>query len=382
MTERLASLDVYPPAGKMTYMDAASVGLMHAGAARSINAWQQRLAEEGTVAFDEEAEVNILQGLSEAAGKLFNAGPEDIAIASGETSLMASLAWAVSPPEGSKIVASEACHPSTIYPWMRVAETTEAEVRWARGEDSYYVAPEAIEALIDERTAVLCLSHVEYGTGQLHDLARFAEKAHAHGALLVVDATQSAGQVPIDVQAAGVDAVTASTYKWLCGPFGAGVMYLSPDLQALSPGIVGWRSHESMWDFQADRLAYPRSAKRFEYGTMAYGTALGAAEAIEYLLELGIDGIAAHNRGIADELRAGLMELGAEILPPAPAPERSAIVAARFPGRDSGALTASLKEQKAVVSLRRDFIRFSPHLYNDSEDVRQVLGALRRALGR
>ena len=117
-------------------------------------------------------------------------------------------------------------------------------------------------ALIDERTAVLCLSHVEYGTGQLHDLARFAKQAHAHGALLVVDATQSAGQVPIDVQAAGADAVAASTYKWLCGPFGAGIMYLSPGLQGLSPGIVGWRSHENMWDFQADRLVYPRSAKR------------------------------------------------------------------------------------------------------------------------
>ena len=263
MTERLASLDVYPPAGKMTYMDAASVGLMHSGAARSINAWQQRLAEEGTVAFDEEAEVNILQGLSEAAAKLFNAGPEDIAIASGETPLMASLAWAVAPPEGSNIVASEACHPSTIYPWMRVAETTRAEVRWARGEN-HYVAPEAIEALIDEHTAVVCLSHVEYGTGQLHDLARFAEQAHAHGAQLAVDATQSAGQVPINVQASGVDAVAASTYKWLCGPFGAGVMYLSRGLQALSPGIVGWRSHENMWDFQADRVVYPGSAKRFE----------------------------------------------------------------------------------------------------------------------
>ena len=381
MTERLASLDIYPPAGKMTYMDAASVGLMHAGAVRSINAWQQRLADEGTVAFDEEAEVNILQGLSEAAAKLFNADPDDIAIASGETPLMASLAWAVAPPEGSNIVASEACHPSTVYPWMRVAETTGAEVRWARGEN-HYVAPESIEALIDDCTAVLCLSHVEYGTGQLHDLARFAEKAHAHGALLVVDATQSAGQVPIDVQASGADAVAASAYKWLCGPFGAGVMYLSPELQELSPGIVGWRSHEDMWDFQADRLVYPRSAKRFEYGTMAYGTALGATEAIEYLLELGIDSIAAHNRSIAEELRAGLTELGADILSPAPAPERSAIVAARFPGRNSGALTASLKEQDVVASLRRDFIRFSPHLYNDSEDVRQVICALGRALGR
>ena len=381
MTERLASLDIYPPAGKMAYFDAASVGLMHAGAARSINDWQQALAQEGTVAFDEEAEVRILDGLSGAAAKLFNAGPEDIAIASGETPLMASLAWAVSPPEGSRIVTSDVAHPSTIYPWMRVAEATKAQVRWARGKDCY-VAPETIEGLIDERTAVVCLSHVEYGTGQLHDLGRFAERAHAHGALFVVDATQSAGQVPIDVQATGADAVVSSTYKWMCGPFGSGVMYLSPRLQETSPGIVGWRSHDDMWDFQADRLVYPRSAKRFEYGTMAYGTALGAGEAIDYLLDLGIDAIAAHNRAIAEELRLGLMDLGADILSPADARERSAIVAARFTGHDSRALTTALGEQGVVASLRRDFIRFSPHLYNDSEDVQKVVSALRTALGR
>ena len=381
MTERLASLDIYPPAGKMAYFDAASVGLMHAGAARSINNWQQALAQEGTVAFDEEAELRILDGLSSAAARLFNAQPEDIAIASGETPLMASLAWAVSPPEGSSIVTSEVAHPSTIYPWMRVAESTKAEVRWARGKD-YYVAPETIEELIDERTAVVCLSHVEYGTGQLHDLGRFAELAHAHGALLVVDATQSAAQVPIDVKATGADAVVSSTYKWMCGPFGSGVMYLSPRLQETSPGIVGWRSHDDMWDFQADRLVYPRSAKRFEYGTMAYGTALGAGEAINYLLDLGIDAIAAHNRAIAEELRLGLMDLGADILSPADVRERSAIVAARFPDRDSRALTAALEEQGVVASLRRDFIRFSPHLYNDSENVQKVVSALRTALGR
>ncbi|MCG8626266.1 MAG: aminotransferase class V-fold PLP-dependent enzyme, partial [Proteobacteria bacterium] len=77
------------------------------------------------------------------------------------------------------------------------------------------------------------LSHVEYGTGQTYDLKRFSDKAHRHGAVCVVDATQSAGQVPIDVSASGVDAVATSCYKWLCGPFGTGFMYVSPTLQNL-----------------------------------------------------------------------------------------------------------------------------------------------------
>jgi len=379
MVQRLGSINDYPPAGKFNYFDAASVGLMHAGAAESINHWQQALAEEGTVAFDEQAEVDILHGLSSAAAKLMGGDVDDIAIASGETPLMQSVAWAVMPPAGSNIVTTDVCHPSTIYPWMRVAESGGAEMRWVKS-DNYYVHPESIEAAIDDDTAVVCLSHVEYGTGQQHDLAHFARCAHAHDALLVVDATQSAGQLPIQAAADGIDAIVTSTYKWLCGPFGTGFMYVSKDLQQLSPGIVGWRSHANMWDFQADRLEYPNSAKRYEYGTMAYGTALGAAEAVNHLLGIGVDAIAAHNSVVSGELADGLAALGAEILSPANLEERSATLAARFPGKSSEVFAATLKDEGVIASLRRDFIRFSPHLYNDSGDVQQALAAIDSAL--
>lgn len=380
MTTRLGSLDIYPPAEKFAYLDAASVGLMHKGAAESIIRWQQALADEGTVAFDEQAETEILDVLAAAAARLVNAKTADVAVASSETVLMASLAWAIAPPAGTNIVSTDVAHPSTIYPWMRVAESTGAEMRWARGANQY-VTPESIEALIDERTAVVCLSHAEYGTGQIYDLKRFADLAHKHDARLIVDATQSAGQVPIDVAAAGVDAVAASTYKWICGPFGAGFMYLSPELQKTHPGIAGWRTHKDIFDFKADRLEYPNSAKRYEFGTMAYGTALGAGEALRYLLEIGIDAIAAHNRAVSDELRAGLEDLGAEILSPKDPSERSATVAARFPGHESAAFAATLKTQGVVASLRRDFIRFSPHLYNNSDDIETALSAIRDGLG-
>ena len=381
MTSRLASPEIYPPAQRMAYLDAASVGLMHAGAARSINAWQEALAQEGTIAFDEEAEVRILDDLSSAAARLFNAGPTDIAIASGETPLMASLAWAVSPPAGSCIVTSEAAHPSTIYPWMRVAEATKAELRWARGE-GHYVAPETIEALIDERTAVVCLSHVEYGTGQLHDLARFAERAHAHGALLVVDATQSAGQVPIDVEATGVDAVVSSTYKWVCGPFGAGVMYLAPHLQETSPGIVGWRSHENI-------VGLPGRSP----GLSALGEAIRVRD----------DGLRdGPGRGGSHRLPARSGHRGDRLAQPgdrggaapgAHGPRRGHPVAAESPRalRNTRRALSGPRQPRAdrrAGGAGRGGITaprlhpLAPHLYNDSEDVEKALSALRTALAR
>ena len=377
---RLGTTDVFPPADRHVYLDAASVGLSHAGGAAAISAWQNALAEEGTIAFDEQAEVDCLDNLTSATARLFNATSSDIAIASSETVLMASLAWAVMPPAGTTIVATDITHPSTIYPWMRVADATGAEVRWVRADCSLSIDADELEAQIDESTAVVCLSHTEYGTGQTYDIRRFAEAAHRNGAILVLDATQSAGQVPIDIAASGADAVAASTYKWICGPFGAGMMYLSPALQRLNPGIIGWRSHKDIWDFQADRLELPDSAKRYEFGTMAYGTALGATEAVSYLLDIGIERIVEHNQVISTRLIEGLQALGAEVLGPNSHRDRSATVAARFADTDSASFARTLKEANVIASLRRDFIRFSPHLYNNCDDIDRALGAIKAAL--
>jgi selenocysteine lyase/cysteine desulfurase len=377
--DRLGTIEVFPPADRFVYMDAASVGLMHRGAALAINRWQQALADEGTMAFDEQDEVECLDNLNKSAAALLNTAPENIATASSETVLMASLAWAVMPPKGSNIVATDLVHPSTVYPWARVASFTGAEMRWARSHN-YYIDPDYLESLIDENTSVVCLSHVEYGTGQTYDLERFAKVGHRHGAICVVDVTQSAGQVPIDVAASGIDAAAASTYKWLCGPFGTGFMYVSDALQKLNPGIVGWRSHKDMWDFQATRLEMPDSAKRYEFGTMAYGNVLGATQALNYLLDRTIEKIHAHNAAIAGQLRQGLESMGAEVLSPKNPAECSATVAARFPGKDSASFARELKVNKVIASLRRDFIRFSPHLYNSSADIERGLASIQAAL--
>lgn len=375
MTEPLAGSDIFPPIKKYTYFDAASVGLMHKGAAAAINDWQRALAEDGTVTFDEEAEVEVLDNLNRSAAELFNVGNADIAVASNETVLMSSLAWAVMPPAGSNIVTSRVNHPSSIYPWIRVAEHTGAEIRWCESHD-FYVDPESLSALIDDKTSVVCLSHVEYSTGQVYDLAHFASLAHKHGAYLVVDATQSAGQIPIDASGDGPDAVISSTYKWLCGPFGTGFMYVSKPLQKLNPGIIGWRSHKNMWDFQADRCEFPDSAKRYEFGTMAYGTALGVSKSVGYLNSLSIEAIALHNRTISTQLIDGLSALGADILSPSDSSQRSALVAARFNGKDNAVIAKKLKENNVAISLRQNFLRFSPHFYNGSKDIDRALEIL------
>ena len=266
---------------------------------------------------------------------------------SSVTELLSSLAWAVAPGTDSNVVGTAPSFPSTVYPWQRVASHTGCEIRLAEGEDDIVRLEEVLD-LINDDTAVVCISHVEYGRGQRFDLSSLAAAAHEHGALLVVDATQSAGAVPIDVRPDALDVVLSSGYKWLCGPFGAAIMYLAPHLQAESePGVVGFRSHEDMWDLRTDRLDYAPSARRFECSTMAYGCAIGLARSIEFLVDVGIDRIYEHNEALADLLIEGLRNRGMEITSPLAAEERSAIVTARMSGVDSAQTAERLRAARS-----------------------------------
>jgi len=373
--EKLGDKVDFPGTKDYCYLNAASVALILRAAGEAVIDWNQELFERGTVNFDEKAEDLVFKDLHQAAAKLFGAREDDIAVASSVTNLLSSLAWAVHPEKGKNVVSADIDFPSVTYSWMRVAETTGCEVRLAKGERGA-VSPDELIKLIDDQTSVVAVSHVEYCSGQCFDLAELADIAHRNGALLFVDASQSAGAVPIDVVSWGVDALVSTSYKWTCAPFGAAVLYLNPELK-FHPGVIGWRSCDEVWEFRADHIDYASGARRFEASTMNYGSAVAMARAIEYLLEVGIERIFAHNIALADLLIEGIKELGGEVNP-YPGSLRSSIINARFPGRDQNKIASALNAAGVIVSPRMGGVRLSPHLYNTEEDIDKALSVLKK----
>jgi len=366
----------FPTAGKFVYLNAANVALMYGGAQQVMREWQEDVAWNGSNNFNENAEESVFQELHLAASRLINAGQEDIAAGSSATELLCSLAWAVSPLKNQNVVSTEIVFPSTIYPWQRVANATGFEIRLAK-EKNNFINVDDIIALIDKETAAVSISHVEYGNGQTFDLGLLAEAAHDHNALLVVDATQSAGAIPIDVQQCPVDILISGAYKWLCGPFGAAFMYIAPHLQEkLEPGLVGFRSHDNMWDLDASRINYPETAQKFEFSTMAFGCALGLAKSISFINNIGVQNIFQHNQNLADRLIEGLQTREAVIISPLDGKDRSSIVNAHFECIDSEKMIKELKNEGVFVSSRAGSIRFSPHLYNTIKDIDKTLGVI------
>ena len=372
----------FPLTQSIAYMNAANVALMPLNAAKAVTDWQNDVALNGSNNFNDHAEATAFDGLRRQGARLFHCQPEDIAGGSSCTELISSVAWAVMPKAHENVVSTDIVYPSTIYPWTRISHHTGCEIRLAQGRKGYTSFDEIVRN-IDHNTAVVSISHAEYTGGQLYDLAALAEVAHAHDALLVVDATQSAGAIPIDAPQCGADVIISGAYKWLCGPFGAALMYLAPHLQkTLEPGFIGFRSHENMWDLDPDRIVYPNTAKRFESSTMAFGCIKGLEKSIEYLVDVGIQRIYDHNLALADRLIDGLKRLDVDIVSPMNRAERTSIVTCQIDGFDPLELVQNLKQRNVIAHKRQNFVRFAPHLYNSEADVDLALTELSQVLKR
>ena len=382
MTATLAPRADFPILSEVTYLNTASIALTPRPVRQAVEEFEGRLAGGGTVRFDDAAEASAYEPARNAAARLFNARPGDIGITTSMTEALCQIAWWLRPAAGSNIVAVDLDFPSVTYVWMRLARETGCEVRLVSAlSDPAALSFDDIAALVDERTVAISVSHVQYATGLVLDVARLADLAHDHGALLILDATQSAGMVPLDVTATGADAVLAGGYKWLCASFGAAVCYLAPELAArFEAPFVGWRSVADQALFDATQLAPLHGARGLEYSTVAYGSGIALGAAIEYLLGIGVERILEHDRRLADLLLDGLARLGGDIITPRAEHLHAGIATARFPRRDCVRFAARLAAEGVHVSPRLGGLRYSAHFYNSDDDVARALDVTARIL--
>ena len=359
-------------------MNSASISLMPRSAVEEMAAFERKIAGGGTIGFDEEAETQALEVPRSEAASLLHAKPDEVAVMSSATEGICTIAWSIAFKKDGNVVSTDADFPSVVYPWMRLERSNKCEVRLAKNHDGA-ISEHDIEKLVDDHTSVISISHVEYGTGQRFDLRWLSEIAHSHGAILVVDATQSAGLMPIDVHKDKLDVLVAGGYKGLLGPFGSACMYVQSDLiPKLDPPLVGWRSTRVPYDLDATRMPLAEGSKKFEFSTMSYSSAIGLGASLAYLRKHDYANVTNHVLSLTESFIDEVLRKypATTVLTPRQKESRASIASFRFRNLDQSSIASQLVQKGVIVSQRFNGVRFSFHMYNSERDLNNAVRVL------
>jgi cysteine desulfurase/selenocysteine lyase len=248
---------------------------------------------------------------------------------------------------GDEIVVTEMEHHSNLVPWQLLAQRTGATFRWIPIDDGGRLIDSAIDEVINERTKVVAFVHQSNALGTINPVARIAARARAVGALSVLDASQSAPHLPLDVQALGVDFVAFTGHK-LYGPTGIGVLWGRYDLLAALPPFLGGGEMIETVDLTGTTFAAP--PHRFEAGTPMIAEAVGLGAAIDYLTAIGMANVAAHEQTLVAYALTALQQIdGLQIIGPTEPVDRGATIAFTLDGIHPHDVAQILDEQGIAV---------------------------------
>ncbi|MDI6772885.1 MAG: aminotransferase class V-fold PLP-dependent enzyme [bacterium] len=279
---------------------------------------------------------------------------------------------------GDNVVLPECEYPGAVYPWLNLIRRG-VEVRMMPAPNGL-VDVDALLGRIDGRTRAVSVSHVEWSSGYLVDVGRIGQVTRPRGILLVVDAIQSLGVTPVDVQQMQADVLVAGCYKMLLGIPGAAVFYVRRDVMPrLLPDRAGQESVQTPMLAQPD-LVWKDDAMRYQVGSDCTAALVVLESSLELLLESGVEQTHSHILALLDRLIPGLQRLGLTITSALAPGTRSTILsfATGDAARDE-ALHKRLLEQSVILSLRPHGLRVAPHLYNASEDIDRLVAALNAA---
>ena len=314
-------------------------------------------------------------GLAKAAfARLIGAEPEEIAVTSSvseATSAVASAMDFLGPR--NRVVVTEAEFPTVGQVWL-AQERRGAKVSWVPVTDGRIDLP-TYEPLITDRTAIVSACHGYFLNGFVQDLKALGEMVHAHGALLYADAYQTAGALPIDVKALGVDFLASGNLKFLMGIPGIAFLYVRPELvDTLRPTVTGWFGRVQPVSFDPKRLDWAPSARRFDTGTPPVLNAYIARAGMEMIAEIGVERIRAWHEALIQRLIDGGRARGLS-LHGVPDISRKTVSTA-FTVENSHAVEAAMRTRGVLPAARGPVIRLAPHFYTSLDDVDTALDLL------
>jgi kynureninase len=360
------------------YLVSNSLGAMHRDTRTRLTEFADQWDADGVVAWS--TWFSEMRRVADLVGEIIGAPPGTTVLRQSVADAIVAVASAVDlSGRRNRVVTTAADWPGTHYFWTEHCRRYGGEVVVVPFEpDGLSVDAARVAAAVDDRTAVVSVSLVQFRTSALLDLEPVRDAARRHGAMLVLDAYQAAGAVPIDVGTRDVDVCVGGSVKFLCGGPGNGWLYVRPDLaETLRPAAVGWISHARPFDFDSGEISYAPGVQRFAGGTPNVAAAYAAAPGYQAIVDIGIDRVRERSCALTQLLVTGAQERGITVLSPTDAARRGGHVTLD-PG-DSQRVHEVLVERGFVVDHRPGGgIRVGPHFYSSAEECGAVLEEMQR----
>lgn len=292
----------------------------------------------------------------------------------------------ISMSKGDNIVLTEGQFPSNVYPWKNHCDKLEADLVLVAPPDTKEQRGvkwnEKILEAITDKTKAVSLGHVHWADGTLFDLKAIRKKCDEVGAALVIDGTQSIGAFPFDIQEIKPDALIVAGYKWLLGPYTSGLAYYGSRFDQGEPIEHNWINRLHSEDF-ANLVNYQ---DEYQEGAIRYGMGQQSnfianpmlIASIKELRKWGVQNIQHYCQNLIHEPLEQVKEMGLYV---EDENARGAhLFGIQFPKQKMDALATALKVHRVSVSIRGEFIRVSPHVYNDERDMNKLVRAIKQAL--
>jgi|TARA_B110000438_G_scaffold270530_1_gene287725 selenocysteine lyase/cysteine desulfurase len=354
--------DEFPVANNQIFFDNARVAPIPKRTQKVVSAFAEDICNFGTAHYSEW--MIKVQETRESFARLIGANPKEVAFVKNTSEGLSIVANGINWRSGENVVIPNIEFPANVYPWQNL-ERHGVETRMVSCSNGRVDFEKLTEA-VDDKTRILSISSVECNSGFLNDLARLGEFCKKKKIYFCVDAIQSLGALPLDVNNFQIDFLAADGHKWLLSVEGLGGFYINSKLlDEIYPTVVGWNSVDDAYNFMTYDFTFRPDARRFEEGTFNSMSiqALGASLSIFH--EIGMENVKNRILELGDYLIEGIKKRNLSIYNSEKINERSGIITFHF--GDQNILTF-MNENNLVLTVRDGLVRLSPHIYNTEEE--------------
>lgn len=316
--------------------------------------------------------IEMTKEIKQTVSRLINAQPDDIIVTSNTTHGINIFANGIELPQNDNNVAFiDSEFPAVVYPWLNQEKLGRVKALMIPSSKGYVNDGVIRRSLLENNVRVFAISYVQF-LGYRYNIKSIAEFCRKNNIYLLVDAIQATGVCPIDVQEMGIDYFCTGNQKWLMSPAGAGFTYISPTYrEMIHPSYVSTENVEYDFDnFLNYKLDFKKGGKAYENSTPNILGLIGMNESIRLFLELGVDNIFKHILDIQDKLIELLNKSKYRVESDMSPEHRSNIMIFSHvdPGRNKE-IQKHLEDRNIYIALREGYLRVSPHIYNNYEDV-------------